>query len=86
MIENAVYVDSKVAIFYYQPIPKYVKVGTKEYVFDCQHGISLVFVTEEEVQPMLDAIGGCCGGKRKIMYLASPVQYSHWLDGKGGRK
>ena len=51
MIEGAVYVDGKVALRYDQPIPKYVKVGTKEYIFNCQHGIALIFVPEEEVPP-----------------------------------
>jgi hypothetical protein len=70
---------------YFQPMPKYLKIGAKEYIFDCQHGVSLAFVDESDVPSLLRAEGGCCGGKRKIVTLASQVVYSHWLDGQGGR-
>lgn len=77
--------EGKVALFYYQPIPKMVKVGSKSVFFDCQHGISLAFVDDAEVIPLLSVTGGCCGNKRQIIYLATEVQYKHWRDGKGGR-
>jgi len=85
MIEGAVYMGELVALRYDQPIPKYVRVGTKDYVFECQHGIALIFVPEEEVSPLLSYVGGCCGGQRHVISLCSPILYSHWLDGKGGR-
>ena len=85
LFPEAVYVDGKVVVMYYQPIPKYLRVGATEYVFDCQHGVSLAFVSEAEVQPMLDFLGGCCDHKRHVISLATPVLYSHWLDGRGGR-
>lgn len=77
--------DGKVAIYYNQPAPRYVKLDEREYVFDCRHGVSLALVSEEDVQRMLDYLGGCCGGKRQIFFLASQALYSHWLDGNGGR-
>lgn len=78
-------VDDKVVIYYSQPAPKLVNVRGTQVYFDCQHGISLAFVSEELVSPLLSYLGGCCGGKKKIFHLATEVQYKHWLDGKGGR-
>jgi len=85
MIPNAVYENGLVAVIYYQPMPKYIKVGNIQHVFSCEHGISLAWVPEKDVPLLLSHLGGCCGGKRNVVYLASPVQVSHWKDGKGGR-
>ena len=85
MIDNAVYVENKVAMFYFQPMPKAIKIDSETIVFDCEHGISMAFVEERLVPPLLAHKGGCCGNKRQVVFLASPVQYSHWKDGKGGR-
>ena len=85
MITDAFYVDGKVALRYFQPVPKYVSVEGKQYIFDVRHAISLIFVPEEEVPALLGVLGGCCGQKRPVISLATSVQYSHWLDGQGGR-
>ena len=85
MIPNAVYVDGKVAMFYYMPAPKAIMLGKKAIVFGCGHGVSLAFVDEEDVAPLLAFRGGCCGNQRQVVHLATPVLYSHWKDGKGGR-
>lgn len=77
--------DKKVAMVYFQPIPKLVKVSGQAVYFDCQHGISMAFVDEELVSPLLSVLGGCCGNKRQIIFLASEVQYLHWQFGNGGR-
>ena len=77
--------DGLVVLFYYQPIPKQIKAGGKTYFFDCQHGVSLAFVNENEVDALVNATGGCCGRKRKIISLANINQYEHWKNGKGGR-
>jgi len=77
--------EGKVVVIYYQPMPKRVNVQGIEIYFDCQHGLSLAFVDESQVAPMLAFKGGCCGGKRQVIYLATEVQYKHWLDGNGGR-
>ncbi len=77
--------DGKVVVIYYQPMPKRVNVQGTDVYFDCQHGLSLAFVDESQVAPMLAFKGGCCGGKRQVIYLATEVQYKHWLDGNGGR-
>jgi len=82
MVKNT---DGKVAMVYYQPMPKLIKVGNKDYWFDCQHGISMAFVDETDVTPLLNFMGGCCGGKKKVIFLASEAQHSHWKDGNGGR-
>lgn len=86
MIEGATYTpNGKVALRYAQPIDKYIKVGQAEYVFHCEHAVSLAFVEEEHVQAMLDYLGGCCGKRQHVISLASPAAYSHWKDGNGGR-
>lgn len=85
MIDGAVYVGDKVALRLDQPIPKLVKVGDTQYYFECKYGVSLAFVDEKNVPALLSHLGGCCGGKKKIITLASQVAYSHWLDGQGGR-
>lgn len=85
MIQDAVYVDGKVALRFFQPVPKYVSANGKQYIFNVQHAISLIFVPEEEVSHLLGVMGGCCGNKRPVISLATPVQYSHWLNGQGGR-
>ncbi len=85
MIPNAVYVDGKVVVQYYQPVPKYIKTPVGEVVFDCQHGISLAFVDEPLANSLIQYQGGCCGGKRFVVSLASEVIYQHWLHGNGGR-
>lgn len=77
--------EGKVAVFYYQPMPKHISLGGKDIFFDCQHGISMAFVDEVDTPPLLDYLGGCCGGKRHVIFLASETQYSHWKDGQGGR-
>jgi hypothetical protein len=86
MIPNAVYNDGGlVSLWYYQPIPKYLKLGNKDYVFQCKFGIAMIFVPEDEVQQFLDFKGGCCGSNHQVIFLANSAQYSHWLRGDGGR-
>lgn len=85
MLKDAVYVDGKVAVYYYQPMPKAIQIAGKVIVFDCQHAVSMAFVDEEIVAPLLAYKGGCCGNKRQVVFLATEVLLSHWKDGKGGR-
>ena len=83
MIEGAQYVDGKVAVRYSQPTPKFVRVANSEYVCDVRYGIALLFVTEEEVPPLLAYEEGCnCGGsKRKGFALASELAVKVWQEG-----
>lgn len=87
MIDNAVYTeDGKVVLRYKEPMPKAVQLSKDNIVFfDCKFGVSLAFVDEAIVPQLLNVEGGCCGGKHKIVSLASEVAYSHWKDGNGGR-
>ena len=79
-------IDGKVALVYYQPIPKLVKYGDGQSVFfQCEHGISLALVEPELVGTLTSLMGGCCGNKRKIISEATQVQYDHWMHGNGGR-
>lgn len=77
--------NGKVVLRYFQPIPKLVKVQGRAVYFDAQHGISLAFVDDDIVPPLLAYLGGCCGGQRQVIFLATETQYSHWKDGNGGR-
>ena len=81
MIQDAIYVDGRVAIRYYQPIPKYVKLGSKEYVCSVQHAVSMLFVEEADVPALLAHEGGCCGGKRKVFSLATQSAVNVYLTG-----
>lgn len=81
MIPNAVYHDGKVAVRYYQPVPKYVSIGKKEYVCDVRHGVSILLVDEDEVDLLLAVEGGCCGGKRKVFSLCGQEAFNVWLTG-----
>lgn len=77
--------DEKVIMRYFQPMPKLVKIGNKSISFDSKFGISLAFVDEEDVAPLLSHLGGCCGSKKQVIFLATQVQYEHWKTGNGGR-
>lgn len=83
MIANAVYSsDGKVAVRYYQPVPKYVIVGSKEYVCDVKHHVSMLLVSEEEVPALLSHKGGCCGKQRLVFSLASQEAFNFWSTGQ----
>lgn len=73
--------EGKVYLRYYQPIPKYVQLGKREFATSVQHGISMLLVDEADVPAFLALEGGCCGGKRKIFGYASPNAVSVWLTG-----
>jgi hypothetical protein len=81
MIEGAVYSDGKVAVRYHQPVPKYVKIGDKEYVCDVKHGVSMLLVEESEVPALLAVEGGCCGGKKKVFSLCGQEAFNVWSTG-----
>lgn len=81
MIDNAVYREGMVAVRYYQPVPKYIRIGNKEYVCSVQHSVSLLFVPEEEVGSLLSYKGGCCGGQRLVFSLASQDALNVWMTG-----
>lgn len=77
--------DGKVALVYYQPIPKLVNISGNQVYFDCRFGVSMAFVDENIVDSLLGLVGGCCGNSRKIISLANNAQYLHWQNGNGGR-
>jgi len=84
MISNAVYHDGKVAIRYHQPVPKYVRIGSKEYVCDVRHAVSILLVEEGEVPALLEYLGGCCGGQKKVFSLCTQGAFNVWLTGDRG--
>lgn len=81
MIDNAQYVDGRVALLYYQPIPKIINVNGKEYYVDVRHAVPLLLAEEPDVPALLEYLGGCCGGKRKVFTLASEMAVKVWTTG-----
>lgn len=81
MIENAVYKDGKVAVRYYQPIPKVVKVNGEQYYFDVRFAVSVALVDEKNVPQLLSTMGGCCGGKRYVFSLCTQEAFNVWETG-----
>jgi hypothetical protein len=82
MIEGAIYDEGgRVYIRYFQPAPKYVKIGNKEYVSGVQHAVSMFLADESDVPALLAHLGGCCGGQRKIFSLASQGAVNVFLTG-----
>jgi len=73
--------NGKVYIRYYQPVPKYVIVAGKEYVCDVRHAVSMLLVNENEVPALLNHIGGCCGGQRKVFSLPNQETINVWCTG-----
>lgn len=82
MIDGAFYVDGNVAVQYYQPVPKYVQIGQKEYVCVVEHSVSMLLLPEEDVPSVLGYLGGCCGQKRVVFSLASEEVYNIWKTGR----
>jgi len=66
--------QNKVALCYYQPIPKYIIVNGHEYVFGCEHSISLCWVDEGDVQTLLSLKGGCCGMNTPLCHKAGEME------------
>ena len=62
---------NKIALCYYQPIPKLIEFGSKGYYFDCQHSVSLSWVDEVDVSYLLSVRGGCCGRNTPVCHVAN---------------
>ena len=78
-ILGAQYIGDKVAVRYYQPIPKLLTVrGLGDIFFHVKMGISLALVDESIVPRLLAIRGGCCGRNRQIIQLASPEARNLW--------
>ena len=69
--------DDKTAMYYYSPIPKMVG----KYYFDVKHGVSLSWVSPEDVASLLAVRGGCCGGQRQVVFLANDAQIQMYNTG-----
>lgn len=78
MIRNK---DGLVYVRYHQPVPKYINVGGDKYICDVRYGVSMLLVDESKVQALLDHLGGCCGGKKKVFHLPSQEAVTLWETG-----
>ena len=86
MIEGAISDENgNIAIKYYQTIPKIVKVGGSEYLFQVRANICMAWIPEEYGNIILAKTKVCCGGnKRKVFRLANENDVRRWTVG-GGR-
>jgi len=70
------------AVRYSEPIQKYIRVGNHEYVFIPRLGVSMAWVAEESVQPLINMVqSGCCGAAMKRFFLANEEAANLWLYG-----
>lgn len=76
-IENE---SGQVALCYYQTTNPLITLenGTIGYKFQTRANICLAWVNREHAQSLLDMLGGCCGGKRRIIYVASQTDVDRW--------
>ena len=81
MYPDAIRVDGKIPLMYYQPIPKMVVINGKQMVCDVRHAVSMLLLDEADVPAALAAEGGCCGGKRKIFSMPGQEAVNVWLTG-----
>jgi len=58
----------KVAIQYYETMPKLITVRKKQYAFVVQHNVCMAWVDAEDVADILAITGGCCGKKNPGVY------------------
>jgi hypothetical protein len=81
MYPDAIRVDGKVAVRYYQPIPKLVVIKGQQHVCDVRHAVSMLLLDESDVSAALEYLGGCCGGQRKVFSLPNQETVNVWLTG-----
>ena len=74
----------EVALKYYQPQNKYVKVGGetrnyREYMFVVgRAGLSMAWVQPQDVPELMKIIGGCCGGGGPVFKYANAGDVRIW--------
>ena len=73
--------NGKVFVKYYDPTPKFVRVGEHEYVATVQHGVSMFLAEESDVPAIIATKGGCCGQQRLIFSLPNQESVNVWLTG-----
>lgn len=78
-------IDGQTALVYLRHNQKYVKTPQHEYVFVPQHGVSLAWIYNEDVDQILRIPGGCCGNTRPAFRLANPGDVALW-EGKNVRE
>jgi len=77
--------DNRVAVRYYQTIPKKITIGGETYIFSVRANISLCWVKPEHVDRMLATKKTCCGNSRKrVFFLADETHIRRHTTG-GGR-
>ena len=75
--------EGQVAIRRIPPRDQYVRLGNDhEYVFKVNHDISISWVNEEDVPAVLAITVGCCGGRKKNVFIyADDVHLNRWING-----
>lgn len=71
--------NDQVALCYYQTTNPVISITpTVGYVFRTHQNICLAWVNQEHAQKLLDMRGGCCGGKKPIIRVASQRDVDLW--------
>lgn len=75
--------EGKVALRYYQNVPRYFQVGKHEYVVSIQYNVAILFAYPEDIDALLGLMGGCCGKPKKgIFWLATERDMSVFNAGR----
>lgn len=69
----------EVALCYYQTTNPLIELGRDTaYKFTTRANICLAWVRPEDAQRLLDKRGGCCGGSKPIIRVASDADVRRW--------
>lgn len=76
-IENEV---GQVALRYYQPAQVLTKrtPSGEQYFFDVKAGVSMAWISPQDVDDLLTRRGGCCNGKRQKYDYANQAAVDLW--------
>ena len=79
-LSTAIHNDlGQVALCYFQTTNPVIMYDSEiGYKFDTHANICLAWVSEPHAQRLLDMRGGCCGGKRPIIRVASQTDVERW--------
>lgn len=77
--------QGQIAMCYYLTTDPVINITPEVgYVFRTHANICMAWINEEHAQRLLDMRGGCCGGKRPIIRLASELDVERWTQAVQG--
>lgn len=77
--------DGWVAIKHTHLVPKHIMGGEgREYIFAIRANIPMSWVHPDDVDKILNILGGCCGQKTsKVFFLANESDVRRWTNNGG---